>query len=68
MIRNPTLELLREIEAFLEQTGMPPSAFGRATIGDPNLVRDLKDGRELRFQTTQTIKNYIASYRRRKSA
>src|SRR6516162_2528612 len=35
MIRNPTLELLREIEAFLEQTGMPPSAFGRATIVDP---------------------------------
>jgi hypothetical protein len=61
---NPTKELLAEIEAFLKRTGMPPSAFGWATLGDPNLVRTLKMGRELKYRTLLRIKKFITAFER----
>lgn len=38
--------LLQRIEAFLKETAMPPSVFGRAAAHDPRLVSDLRGGRE----------------------
>lgn len=34
------------IEAFLKESGMPPTVFGRAAVRDPRLVGDLRGGRE----------------------
>ena len=41
----------RKIEKFLRRTNMPATKFGRLAIGDPRLVRDLRNGRELRPPT-----------------
>ncbi|WP_439568742.1 hypothetical protein [Sphingopyxis sp.] len=38
--------LLQRINAFLKETAMPPSVFGRAAVRDPMLVSDLRRGRE----------------------
>lgn len=38
--------LLRRIDAFLKESAMPPSVFGRAAVHDPRLVSDLRGGRE----------------------
>ena len=38
--------LLQRIEAFLKETAMPPTVFGRAAVRDPRLVSDLRGGRE----------------------
>ncbi|WP_137753981.1 hypothetical protein [Sphingopyxis sp. L1A2A] len=38
--------LLQRIEAFLKESAMPPSVFGRAAVRDPRLVSDLRGGRE----------------------
>ncbi len=38
--------LLQRIEAFLRESAMPPSVFGRAAVRDPRLVADLRCGRE----------------------
>lgn len=38
--------LLRKIETYLQATGMAPSAFGRLACKDPQLVSDLRRGRE----------------------
>ncbi len=38
--------LLQRIEAFLKESAMPPSVFGRAAVHDPRLVSDLRGGRE----------------------
>lgn len=38
--------LLHRIEAFLAESRMPPSVFGRAAAHDPRLVADLRGGRE----------------------
>ena len=37
--------LLHRIEAFLAESRMPPSVFGRAAAHDPRLVSDLRGGR-----------------------
>lgn len=36
---------LSEIEAFLAREHVRPSTFGRAAVGDPNFVRQLREGR-----------------------
>ena len=61
---NPTEEIATEIDEFLSRTGMPPSAFGWGAIGDPNLVRHLKAGRELKIKTVLRIKKFIDSFER----
>ena len=38
--------LLQRIEAFLKDSAMPPSVFGRYAVRDPRLVRDLRSGRQ----------------------
>ena len=43
--------LLKRIEAYLKRSGTTTSAFGRAALGDPSLVRDMRRGRELRPRT-----------------
>lgn len=40
------MELLRRIERHMRRSGMPPTRLGRAAVNDPNLVRDLRAGRE----------------------
>lgn len=48
-----------EINKFLRETGMKPSAFGRKACGDPRLIDDLRNGRTLRPETTEKIKRFI---------
>jgi hypothetical protein len=38
---------------------MSPTRFGREAVGDPNLISQLKDGRELRTATAQRILDYL---------
>ncbi len=38
--------LLQRIDAFLQESSMPPTVFGRAAVSDPKLVSDLRAGRE----------------------
>lgn len=48
-----------EIDAFLERSGMSASAFGKASIGDPNLVSDLRAGRSPSLRLIGRVKDYI---------
>jgi hypothetical protein len=41
----PERPLIMLVERFLRETGMPPTNFGRAAVGDPRLVNDLRAGR-----------------------
>lgn len=50
---------LKEIEAFLSATGMAPTAFGREAVGDPNLIRDLRDGRSVSLRTAAKVSSFI---------
>lgn len=51
--------LLLRIERHLRARQVPPTRFGREALGDPNLVAQLRAGRELRTVTQQRILRYL---------
>jgi hypothetical protein len=54
--------LIRRIEKFLHDTGMPWTKFGRLAAHDPRFVQDLRNGRVPRPGTERRIDRFIASY------
>jgi hypothetical protein len=55
---------LAEIEAFLARERVPSSTFGRAAVGDPNFVRELRDGRAPSLRLVDRARAYMAGRRR----
>lgn len=51
--------LMRRIERFLERADMAPTRFGREAVGDPRLISDMKNGRELRDATIARIQSWL---------
>lgn len=51
--------LLRRIEHHLRLRRMSPTRFGREAVGDPNLIAQLKLGRELRAATARRVIDYL---------
>jgi hypothetical protein len=47
--------LMRRIELFLQRANMAPTRFGRNAVGDPRLISDMKNGRELRESTVHRV-------------
>ena len=55
--------LLQRIEAFLKESAMPPSVFGRAAARDPRLVSDLRGGREPGFSLICRVEHFMNKWR-----
>lgn len=60
--------LLQDIERFLAESGLSPSAFGVAAINDPRFVFELRAGRECRRSTRQKVQTFMAAERAKHSA
>lgn len=56
---TPHLDLLAEIRAHCEKTGLGLSTFGEAAVGDPRFVGDLAKGRECRSKTLRRVREYM---------
>ena len=57
LIQNPELEkLLAEVSDFRAQQDMTKTRFGLWAVNDPNLLRDIEAGRDLRFPTIYAIR------------
>lgn len=54
--------LIRSIEKFLRQTGMPATKFGRLATHDPRFVLDLRNGRIPRAGTQARVETFMDSY------
>lgn len=54
--------LLRDIERFLRQTGLPETKFGRLAVSDPRLVSDLRRGREPRRRLALRVEHFMNTY------
>jgi len=54
--------LIRNIEKFLRQTGMPATKFGRLATHDPRFVLDLRNGREPRERTAQRVEIFMQDW------
>ncbi|HEV2597323.1 hypothetical protein [Sphingopyxis sp.] len=55
--------LLQRIEAFLRESAMPPSVFGRAAVHDPRLVSDLRGGREPGLYVICRVEHFMNKWR-----
>jgi hypothetical protein len=53
------VEFLTEIDRYLEAAKMSPSAFGRAVVGDPNFVTDLRAGRAPNLRLVGKVNDFI---------
>lgn len=53
------MDLRKRIRDFLKREGMPPSRFGREAAGDPRLLKDLANGRELGPRLAARIRAYL---------
>ena len=54
--------LIRSIEKFLRQTGMPATKFGRLAAHDPRFVLDLRMGREPRRALASRVEHFMNTY------
>jgi hypothetical protein len=54
------MHLGRRIETFLKTTNMPPARFGREAAGDPRLVFDVRNGREVGPRLASRVINFMS--------
>lgn len=54
---------LSKIETFLTESGMAPTIFGQAAVGDGNFVRDLRAGRMPSLRMADKVNAYIEAER-----
>lgn len=60
--------LLTDIEAFTQRHGMSEWAFGEAALNDRHFIRQLRDGRDIRFSTYGRVTKFMAEYRPNQAA
>ena len=53
------VNLLREVEKFLNRSQTAPTRFGREAVGDPRFVFDLRRGREPRPRTVRRVRAFL---------
>lgn len=61
-------DLLSDIEAFLSETGMGSSYFGKAAVGNSELVKRLREKGRVWPETEQAARDFIADRRKQKDA
>lgn len=54
-----TAPLIERIEAFLSQTGMMPTVFGKAALNDPTFVFKLRKGRRVWPETAERVEDFM---------
>jgi hypothetical protein len=52
-----------DVEAFLAETGMTPTALGISALKDPNFVPALRAGRSPRAATIDRVYEFMAAHR-----
>ena len=62
------MTLLRRIENFMAETGVPATRIGREAVGDPRLVRDIRNGRQIGPEVAARLDAYLAAGSARKAA
>ena len=55
--------LLTHVEKHLREQGISPARFGRAAVGDPSFVFELRRGRDPRSRTVTKVLAFIEASR-----
>lgn len=56
-------KLLQRIEAFLVESAIPPSVFGRDAVRDARLVADLREGRVAGLRIICRVEHFMNKWR-----
>lgn len=56
-------DLLADIEAFTAEHAMSEWQFGEAVLNDRHFVRQLRDGRDIRFSTAERVRAFMRDWR-----
>lgn len=56
------MALIDEIEAFLAQNDMSPTAFGTQALNDPPFVQQLRGGRDIKMSTAERVRAFMADF------
>lgn len=59
---SPTSALLAEVEAFLAETGMGESYFGKRAVNNSELVKRLRAGRPVLSTTEASVRAFMSSH------
>ncbi len=59
MSTYPHTDLLLEIDAFLAESGMGPSYFGKVATGNSEIVARLRQRRRIWPDTEQRVRDFI---------
>ncbi len=62
------MTFLEEIEAFLAETEMSPTAFGTAALKDPPFVAQLRNGRNVTLATVEKCRAFMRKAREGEAA
>lgn len=60
--------LIEEIDAFLTETGMGASYFGKQATGNSEIVKRLREGRPVLNETETKVRAFIKAKRRERAA
>ena len=52
-------QFVERVEAFLVQSGMRPTDFGREALGDPSFITHLRRGRSPSLDTADRVTAFI---------
>lgn len=55
-----TESFLREVEEYLDRSGLGPNSFGRRAMSDPRFVYDLRKGRAVSIATVDKVRKFMA--------
>lgn len=56
-------DLLKEIDDFLNLTKMGPSYFGKASVGNSEVVKRLRNNKTITLKTAEGIRKFIRERR-----
>jgi len=67
---NPMTErekFISDIEAFIADTGVAATEFGRLTMNDKKFVGRLRAGSDVRLDTVERVRRFMTDYRARQT-
>ena len=56
-------QLLKDIWAFLEKTGMSPTGLGKEALNDGGFMHRLQNGTDIRLGTVDRVRKFMADWK-----
>jgi len=60
---NTREQLLKDILAFLERTGMSPTSLGQEALNDRGFMTRLQSGTDIRLGTVDRVRKFMADWK-----